>query len=310
MFRPDDTSARTPAPGRLRRWAARVALPAAALLGLSLAGSPVAAESADTTGEIPGAAAFEEYVAIGDSFTAGPLVVQQQAPLLGCMQSGANYPKMLAEQLGVGELVDVSCSGAVVEDLYEAQFHDQPAQLEALTPETDLVTIGIGGNDFGFADVLIECAKRSVTNPFGSPCSDYYGDELDQRIENMRSDISGVFDDVSERSPNATVVFVGYLQILPESGGCWPTVPVSSGDVPYLDQAQIDLNAMLSEEAAAHGATFVDVFERGHDSCQPSDVRWVEGVVPENSAAPVHPNRAGMEATTAFIGEALEVPAP
>ena len=155
MFRPDDTSAHPPGPGRLRRRAARLALPAVALLGLSLAGSPVAAETAEAAEEIPEAAAFEEYVAIGDSFTAGPLVVQQQAPLLGCMQSDANYPKMLAEQLGVGELVDVSCSGAVVEDLYEAQFDDQPPQLEALTPETDLVTIGIGGNDFGFADVLI-----------------------------------------------------------------------------------------------------------------------------------------------------------
>ncbi|MBE2997824.1 SGNH/GDSL hydrolase family protein [Nocardiopsis sp. HNM0947] len=312
MFRTDDTPVHTPVPtpGRLRRWAARAALPAVALLGLSLAGSPVAAETAEAAEEIPEAAAFEEYVAIGDSFTAGPLVVQQKAPLLGCMQSDANYPKMLAEQLGITELVDVSCSGAVVEDLYEAQFDDQPPQLDALTADTDLVTIGIGGNDFGFADVMIECATRSITSPNGSPCADHYGDELDERIEELRGDIAGVFEDVAERSPDATVMFVGYLQILPESDGCWPTVPISSGDVPYLDQAQIDLNAMLEEESAAHGATFVDVFERGYDSCQPSDVRWVEGVIPENAAAPVHPNRAGMEATTAFVSDALGVPVP
>jgi len=272
-------------------------------MGISLATAPVAAEEAES-------AAFEHYVAIGDSFVAGPLVqAQANMPLLGCMQSSVNYPKRLAEELGITDLTDVSCSGAVMSHLYEAQFDDTPPQLDALRPETDLVTVGIAGNDFGFSQVLMECAKRSLTNPLGSPCADHYGDELDQRIEGLRGEVSGVYADIAERSPNATVLSVGYLQILPESGGCWPSTPISRGDVPFLDAAQTKLNAMLQEEATAQGAVFVDTFERGHDVCQGSSTRWVEGLIPEDGA-PIHPNNLGMAATTDFVRSALNVPQP
>ncbi|MET9780781.1 SGNH/GDSL hydrolase family protein [Nocardiopsis alba] len=276
---------------------------AIAALGVTLASAPVAAEEVE-------AAEFTSYVAIGDSFTAGPMVqAQAQMPLLGCMQSSVNYPKRLAEELGIDDITDVSCSGAVMNDLYEKQFDDTEPQLDALGPETDLVTVGISGNDFGFSEVLVECAKRSLTNPLGSPCSDYYGGDLDDRIDGLRDDLNQVYADIAERSPNATVLSIGYLQIMPESGGCWPSTPISRGDVPFVDQAQIRLNAMIAEVSEANGATFVDTFERGHDVCQGSDTRWVEGLIPEDGA-PVHPNNLGMAATTDFIRSTLGVPSP
>ncbi|MFD3684980.1 SGNH/GDSL hydrolase family protein [Nocardiopsis sp. NPDC058631] len=296
-----------PAIPRLR-WLRRALVPAAAaILGLSLVSPPsAAAEEAE-------AAAFQHYVALGDSFVAGPLVRQQQAsaqvPLLGCMQSANNYPKMLADRIGVAELTDASCSGARMEHFYERQFNDTLPQFDALRPETDLVTVGIAGNDFGFSDVFIECAKRSLGNPLGSPCSNYYGDELDVRIDGLRGEISQVYADIAERSPDATVLSVGYLQILPERGGCWPSTPVARGDVPFLDAAQTRLNTVIKEESQAHGAVFVDVLERGRDVCKPSGTRWVEGLIPENGA-PVHPNRIGMEATADFVQAAVGVPSP
>ncbi|AFR09839.1 SGNH/GDSL hydrolase family protein [Nocardiopsis alba] len=293
---------RSPLPRRrgLSRLMASVAI---AALGVTLASAPVAAEEVE-------AAEFTSYVAIGDSFTAGPMVqAQAQMPLLGCMQSSVNYPKRLAEELGIDDITDVSCSGAVMNDLYEKQFDDTEPQLDALGPETDLVTVGISGNDFGFSEVLVECAKRSLTNPLGSPCSDYYGGDLDDRIDGLRDDLNQVYADIAERSPNATVLSIGYLQIMPESGGCWPSTPISRGDVPFVDQAQIRLNAMIAEVSEANGATFVDTFERGHDVCQGSDTRWVEGLIPEGGA-PVHPNNLGMAATTDFIRSTLGVPSP
>ncbi|MBB6120908.1 lysophospholipase L1-like esterase [Nocardiopsis algeriensis] len=269
---------------------------AACLIGMSLAASPAEA------------ATFENYVALGDSFTAGPLI-PPTAPWsdLRCMRSASNYAQLTADRLGVAEFTDASCSGAVADDFWESQHYGVPPQFDALTPETDLVTVGIGGNDFGFVDVLTECAERSFDNPFGSPCKNSYGDELDQRIEDLRGEISDVYAEVFERSPDATVLSVGYLQILPEGRGCWPVMPIARGDVAYLDQVQSDLNAMLEEEATAAGAVFVDVLERGHDVCQKSSDRWVEGLVPENSAAPVHPNKAGMAAVADRVGETLGV---
>ena len=286
----------------LRRRLARVVAPVAiAALGVTMASAPAAADEVET-------AAYSHYVAIGDSFTAGPMV-SAQMPLLGCMQSSVNYPKRLAEELGVEEITDVSCSGAVMSHLYEKQFDDTEPQLDALRPETDLVTVGIAGNDFGFSEMLVECAKQSLGNPVGSPCSDHYGTELDDRIEGMRGEVSQVYADIAERSPNATVLAIGYLQIMPESGGCWPSTPIARGDVPFLDEAQTALNRMIAEESEAHGAVFVDTFERGHDVCQGSDTRWVEGLIPEDGA-PVHPNNLGMQATTDFVRDALGVPSP
>ena len=77
------------------------------------------------------------------------------------------------------------------------------------------------------------------------------------------------------------------------------TLPIAHGDVPYLRGVANELNAMLAGEAAANGATFVDTYSDsiGHDFCQRTGVKWVEGLVPTSPAAPVHPNALGEEAT-------------
>ncbi len=86
--------------------------------------------------------------------------------------------------------------------------------------------------------------------------------------------------------------------ILPNSGdGCWPLVPVSFGDVPYLRGVELELNQMLASEAAANGATFINTYTDsiGHDACQPAGTKWVEGLIPTSPAAPFHPNQLGEE---------------
>jgi hypothetical protein len=92
------------------------------------------------------------------------------------------------------------------------------------------------------------------------------------------------------------VVLVGYPAILPDSGyGCWPTVPIAFGDVPYLRGIAKALNSMLASAAAAGGASYVDTYTPsiGHDTCRSASTRWVEGLVPAASAAPFHPNATG-----------------
>jgi len=84
----------------------------------------------------------------------------------------------------------------------------------------------------------------------------------------------------------------------PERGflGCWPQLPVASGDIAYLREKQKELNAMIAAQAAANGAGLIDWYRAsiGHDACKPPAVRWVEPLVPANAAAPVHPNLLGM----------------
>ena len=110
--------------------------------------------------------------------------------------------------------------------------------------------------------------------------------------------MAAVLQGIHTRSPAAKIYVVNYPAIFPETGfGCWPQMPIGFGDVPYLRSTEQRLNAMLATQAAANGATLVNWYDAsiGHDACKSSSTRWVEPLVPTNSAAPIHPNKAGMD---------------
>jgi lysophospholipase L1-like esterase len=182
-------------------------------------------------------------------------------------------------------------------------------QFDRLTSQTKVVTIGIGGNDIGFTEIVENCASAS---PFGHPCRDRYvvngRDEISARIQATSPLVAAVLQGTHARSPKARVLFVNYAAILPDSGpGCWPQIPITEGDVPYVRAKQKELNAMLATQAAANGAELVDWYTAsiGHDACQPPVIRWVEPVVPVNAAAPLHPNLGGMMGASNLLVTAL-----
>lgn len=256
----------------------------------------------------------DHYVALGDSFASGPFIPVQRTDPIGCARSTRNYPSLLAEQLNPGAFTDVSCGGAKTVDMTAPQqvlFGSNAPQFEALTADTDLVTVTIGGNDIGFADIIADCGLASITDPRGNPCERKATaggtDSYRARIAETAPKVDAVLGGIHERSPDATVVLVGYLRILPPTGGCFPIVPIARGDVPYLDGVQQDLNAMMAKRAAEHGAVFVDTYAEsmGRDACQLPWHKWVEGLLPTRPAFPVHPNASGMKAVAGMIVEAL-----
>jgi lysophospholipase L1-like esterase len=286
------------------RWVAPLLL--ATAIPLATAG-PAAAE--------PEQGPVQRYVALGDSYAAGPLVPIPTGEPAGCLRSDRNYPSVVAQGLGVTDFRDVSCSGATTENVTGPQsvpLGENPPQLDALAPDTQLVTISIGGNDIGFGDIVTECATRSPLQPTGSACKDHYTaggtDQLAQRIDQAAPQVARVLAAIDERSPDARVLLVGYPAILPDEGpGCFPVVPFSPGDVDYLRGVEKQLNAMLAAEAAGAGAEFVDTYTPsiGHDACQPPGTKWVEGLVPTAPAAPVHPNALGMKEIGGIVVDAV-----
>lgn len=274
--------------------------------------SSASARNLDTAGEPLG-----RYVALGDSYAAGPLIPLQGGRPAGCLRSSRNYPSVLATSAGA-DLVDVSCSGATTDDLTDpqpVQPSPNPPQLDALDGSEDLVTLTIGGNDIGFADIIQRCVTVSSTNLAGAACRDSYRkggeDELTGRIDGTASKVADALDEIKERSPAARVAVVGYPTILPDSGpGCFPVVPFSAGDTAYLRDVEKRLNAMLSGEARDAGVDFVDTYTPtiGHDICRLPPHKWVEGLVPTSPAAPVHPNAQGERAMAAALGETVGVP--
>ncbi|MGW1027456.1 SGNH/GDSL hydrolase family protein [Streptomyces sp. NPDC002577] len=257
------------------------------------------------------------YVALGDSYTAGPKIPDQTGKPAGCERSDHNYPALVAKELGLAaaEFRDVSCSGATISDLTAAQSTGDgvnPAQLSALSAGTRLVTIGIGGNDIGFASLVRQCVTAGAIYhvlgsgkyvPDDAPCSRRYvsegTDEVRQRITTAGERLSEALKDVRRRAPKARVYVVGYPAILPskesEETGCGRDMGLAPGDVTFLHDEEQQLNAMLRRRAEAAGAGYVDTYTPsvGRDACAAEDTRWVEPLIPLNPAASVHPNERG-----------------
>ncbi|MFG2717133.1 SGNH/GDSL hydrolase family protein [Streptomyces sp. NPDC048416] len=270
---------------------------------------------------------FHEYVALGDSWSADVTVLgidPTYAPI-GCAQSTWNYPKQVAARLGVAVFRDATCGGATTREMTTPQNVGRvpllaqgvnPAQFDRLTPTTDLVTVGIGGNDIGLADAVIGCINP-LPAPLTAACRTRFTradgtDVMSRRIADTKSRITSVLTGIRDRSPHATVLVVDYLAGISTDRGCYPLVPIHDQDLTWFGARLKELNGMLASAAVESGASFVDTYRasRGHDVCEPAGSRWVEGLAPLSTdppglAVPFHPNHLGANHQTATVLSAL-----
>lgn len=280
-----------------RRPALAIAAFAGAVAGTLALGLAAPAQAAKPGPHVPAG----PYVALGDSFSAGSGVLPLSTtanPV--CAQSSMNYPHLIAQRTGRA-LTDVTCGGATSGDFYEAQHLGTPPQLDAVTPDARLVTIGIGGNDSGlFISLIQSCTAAGLsTAGQGSPCKDTYGSSFESTVRTETYPaVRQAIADARARAPRATIVVTGYPQILPPATGCYLTMPIAPGDVPYVNGIEQTLNAVVEQAALDNGATFVDMWapSAGRDACQLPWVRWVEPAVGSLSFVPIHPNAAGERA--------------
>jgi lysophospholipase L1-like esterase len=248
------------------------------------------------------------YVALGDSYTAGPglpsdpgTATTPDAPA-ACQRSSDNYPTLVAKDLGL-TLHDVSCLGASTKDLAASQGPGIPPQLSALNASTALVSLGIGGNDLGFSSIVTNCAAATPwgATKVGWDCDAHYAadgaNDLVATVRQVGQKVATALADIRDRAPAARVFVVGYPDIVPASGsGCWPKVPFSSRDLSFVRGIEDDLNATLQRQATAAGDGFVNmaVASATHNACTPVATRWVEPLVPLHGGFPLHPSADGM----------------
>ncbi len=255
------------------------------------------------------------YVALGDSYTSGPLIPDQTGAPAGCLRSSHDFPSLVAAAIGASSFRDVSCARARTTNMTSAEgvvLGTNPPQLNALSTATTLVTLQIGGDDVGFSRIVLVCGALSFTDPFGAPCKKHYTsggtDSLAQAVAATGPRVAAILSAIHRRAPSARVLLVGYPVILPNTGdGCWPLMPVAFGDVSYLRGVELTMNRLLAREAAAYGATYVDTYTDsiGHDVCRAPGTKWIEAIVPTSLAVPVHPNALGEKAMAQQVEAAL-----
>jgi lysophospholipase L1-like esterase len=298
------------------QWSRTVGVVATALLTASLTAGCTKAGPSTGAGSSKGAPApstYRQYVALGDSYTAGPYVPTTDAAQ-GCLRSDGNYPSLVARRLAVRRLTDVSCSGARTRDLHRPRptFGDTvvPPQLDALRKGTDLVTVGIGGNDFALFGTLVgTCAGLGTTDPTGAPCTDQLdsqGVELGDRVARIERRVAAALREVRRRSPSARVLLVGYPRLVSPGRSCPGLLPFADGDLPTVQAAAAFLSRSMARAARAAGVEYVDMHQasRDHDICARDP--WVNGQFTNfELALAYHPLPAGMRAVADRVVEQL-----
>ena len=243
------------------------------------------------------ALANPNYVALGDSYTSGPgiLPYAETAPA-ECGQSSVNYPHLTAAALHLS-LTDVSCGGAKTEDFNVAQGPHQAPQFNALSPSTEVVTVGMGGNDNNlFGTLVAQCTGADLGKPNeGAPCKRYLSSFIAESLEKDGPEWAKGLAELREHAPNAKVFYVGYPEISPAAGYCPTALPWTTEDLKWGRSVEEKLNALMRKTAKEGGATFVNTFKssEGHNACEPIGTRWIEPLFGSLTGVPVHPNEAG-----------------
>ncbi|CAM3618186.1 SGNH/GDSL hydrolase family protein [Nocardioides zeicaulis] len=243
-----------------------------------------------------------DYVALGDSFSAGPLITTMRNDPTGCYRSRDNYPAFLADWLDVESYTDVTCSGATTADLTGTMrlldgTRTAP-QLDALSADTDLVTLGMGGNDFGIYESLIRCQDGA-----SAPCD---VGRLEADARKVAGHVRTAVRDIARIAPDADVYVVGYPDILPTDGTC-SAVGASGADLGSVAAVAGTLNDALRRGAEAGGASYIDMeaVSEGHDVCAKGKA-WVNGPrLRPGVAAPFHPKINGMRAVATELFRAV-----
>lgn len=337
-----DAAAAAEAPAKEKVRTTRPATTAAEKAGTQVAARAAARAEQSRVAPEPARRGYREYVSLGDSWSADVVLLDTHglpdsthAPV-DCAQSTVNYPKLVAKALGIAVHRDATCGSATTDHFANPQAGlplggTNPPQYDRLTPTTDLVTVGIGGNDAGVAAGAASCLSvlpvetvpmdllplpelpvplvSTTTLPVGG-CKAYFTqggvDRLAVAITKSEIKLVRAFRRIHQLSPKARVLAVNYIAGIPKRG-CWPSVPATDGDMAYLYSTFQKLNAMVARAAARGGAELVDAYTPtiGHDVCQAPNVRYVEMFGPSiNDLAvgvPLHPNAAGARAQAAAV---------
>ncbi len=255
----------------------------------------------------------DHYVALGDSFTSGAGLPLTRRDGFSCGQSSLNYPHLVAEAIEA-KLVDVSCGGATTENGAQPQplgGESWPPQLNAITKDTDLVTVSLGGNDLAwYLTLMYSCTSAAAEDPTGNPCEKQgTSPESDLTVlpPQIGARLEALLTEAHRRAPAARVLLVGYPQLVPADGTC-RELPLASGDYPFVRAQWEAMDAAMREAAAAAGATYVAVLgpSEGHDICAGADA-WVNGFEARPGvAASYHPLASGQAAVAELVEEALQ----
>lgn len=243
------------------------------------------------------------YVALGDGFAAAPYVGSTTSKD-GCLRADLNYPHQVANDLGVTDFKDVSCLGATtkaITDPYRPPGAKKsvPAQLDAVTRDTDLVTITVGISD---GDLLSNIFRICTAAPCGSQV---LAKDVVDDLKRIADDLPATIRAVVAKAPQAYVVVVGYPELLPLENGCKSLPRMNDDQWGYAQLAWQRFTTSVSSAARQAGAAFLDVEGMSAEHAPCSKQPWVNGSTSvKGSKVAYHPKPVEQRAVAeAVVGQ-------
>ncbi|CAL9593465.1 SGNH/GDSL hydrolase family protein [Streptomyces pilosus] len=223
-------------------------------------------------------AAADGYVALGDSYSSGVGAGSYTAESGDCKRSTKAYPYLWQAANQPSSFAFTACSGARTGDVLSGQ-------LGPLSTTTGLVSISVGGNDAGFADVMTTCVLQS-----DSSCLNRIATARAYVESTLPGRLDSVYSAIRDRAPNAEVVVLGYPRFYKLGTFC---VGLSETKRKAINDAADLLDNAIAQRAGAHGFTFGDVRTTftGHEIC--SGNSWLHSVDWLNIGNSYHPKAAG-----------------
>jgi lysophospholipase L1-like esterase len=172
-----------------------------------------------------------KYVAMGDSFSSG----EGNAPFEAgtdeddeneCHRSPDAYPRLLQadSSLSLGATAFVACSGATTNQVKSGGTTNgawgEDSQVHFLSPDTDVVTITVGGNNIKFSEFANTCVYGSCASS-----SSEYQESWDiltdlTRTDYLPSQLESLFSDMSSElwlNTTVKVYVVGYPYLITQA---------------------------------------------------------------------------------------------
>ena len=231
------------------------------------------------------------FVALGSSIASGVGIPEQSH----CFRSTRNYPHLVAAKYGL-KLIDVTCAGAVIRNVLDTPQGDDPPQISAVTQDTKLITVSVGGNDIPYFGTALACGNPNTvcTRPA----------TLDADLAALPGKLKTMISALKTRAPSATIVFVTDPREIPP-GNC-PAMSFTDDEAALLRGMGDKLEATFVDVVKGSGVVFVDpyVAPGDHTGCASQSERWAAGHEGPDGF-PYHPTALGHQVMADLIVKAL-----
>lgn len=180
------------------------------------------------------------------------------------------------------------------------------AQIDALEPDTDLITLSIGGNDISFGP-WSRCVSGMLEDRGEEDCDDGLYEESARSLLDLPARLDDIYRRIHEKAPDATIITTGYMPIASLQDECEATAGLPSGSLNWAAGLTVTMNAMVRDAATRNGALYVLPANADfHSVCAPVSERWTDPTGEETNSFPAHPTPAGQKAMAEAIVDVLK----